>query len=108
MLLLGKIDDLDETYFNGQKIGSTGKFYEDEAWLEFDEEWQKIRAYPIEKNNIYYGGENIIAVRVFDGFVNGGIYQGPVGIVTHDNYIKWRPEKKEKSKGFFEWFFKDN
>jgi len=107
MLLLGKIDDLDETYFNGQKIGSTGTFYEDEAWLDFDEEWQTIRAYPIEKNNIYYNGENIIAVRVFDGFVNGGIYQGPVGIVTYENYIKWRTENKEKSKGFFDWLFND-
>lgn len=107
VLILGLIDDLDETYFNGVKIGSTGKFYEDDAWLNVDNEWLELRAYPVDKKFIKYGSKNLIAVRVFDGLVDGGIYEGPVGFVTYDNYIKWKTDEKEQPESFFDWFLKN-
>jgi len=105
ILLMGKIDDLDETYLNGNLIGSIGRLYEDASWVKFSDEWLEIRAYEIDKNDIIYGGQNLIAVRVFDGMVNGGIYEGPVGITTREQFLKWKPKKNEKSLNFFEWFF---
>ena len=40
--------------------------------------------------------KNIIAVRVFDSGRDGGIYEGPVGLITQTKYIDyWRKIKKE-------------
>jgi sialate O-acetylesterase len=107
VLLMGKIDDMDEIYFNGIKIGNTGSFYEDNAWLHPAGEWLIQRAYTIDKKYIKYGQENLIAVRVFDGMIDGGIYEGPVGIITYDNYVKWKSDDKPQSKGIFDWLFEN-
>jgi hypothetical protein len=109
VLLLGKIDDLDETFFNGFKIGNTGILFDDNYHAPLEGEWLVLRAYQIDNEYINFGGENVIAVRVFDGMIDGGIYQGPVGIVTFDNYSKWRSsENKETKKGFFDWLFSED
>jgi len=105
ILLLGKIDDLDETFFNGMKIGETGRLYEEPFPVGFEDEWLVLRAYEIDENHIIYGGKNLIAVRVFDGMLDGGIYDGPVGIVTYKNFKKWQLRSKSSDKGFFEWLF---
>lgn len=82
-LLLGKIDDLDETFFNEQFIGNTGYFADQIEDMAFDgDEYTKIRAYHIPSELIRWDEKNIIAVRVFDGFRDGGIYEGPIGIMT--------------------------
>jgi sialate O-acetylesterase len=99
VLLLGKIDDLDQTYLNGEMIGETGNM--DGVSLLVDEEWLEERAYRLKNSYINYGSVNVLAVRVWDGLVTGGIYQGPIGIVTEENYQKWR-SGSEKKKGFFE------
>jgi len=66
---LGKIDDADETYFNGVKVGGMGSFppYYTSAW-------DILRHYKVPHEIINYGGKNSIAVRVFDGIIGGGIY----------------------------------
>jgi beta-galactosidase len=66
---LGKIDDADETYFNGVKVGGMGSFppYYMSAW-------DMLRYYKIPHEIIHYGAKNSIAVRVFDGIMGGGIY----------------------------------
>jgi sialate O-acetylesterase len=99
VLLLGKVDDLDQTYLNGQMIGETGNM--DGISLFVDEEWLEYRAYRLTNSYIQYDQYNVLAVRVYDGLVSGGIYQGPVGIITEENYQKWKG-RSEKSKGFFE------
>jgi sialate O-acetylesterase len=99
ILLLGKIDDLDQTFLNGHFIGETGDM--DGISLFVDDEWLEYRAYRMTNSYINYGSYNTIAIRVYDGLVSGGIYEGPVGIVTEENYQKWRGKTKKK-KGFFE------
>jgi sialate O-acetylesterase len=99
ILLLGKVDDLDQTYLNGQMIGETGDM--DGVSLFVDLEWLEYRAYRITNSHINYSQYNVLAVRVYDGLVSGGIYQGPVGIVTEENYQNWKGRVKKK-KGFFE------
>jgi len=72
---LGKIDDVDETYFNGVKVGSMGSFPPN-----YITAWDAVRHYKIPHEIIHYGGKNLIAVRVFDGIIAGGIYEDGVKI----------------------------
>jgi sialate O-acetylesterase len=106
ILMLGKIDDLDETYVNGNLVGKTGRIYDDTFWIEVSDEWLQIRAYTIDPDDINFGRENMIAVRVFDGLVQGGIYDGPVGITAFENYRKWNRAEKKRESNFFEKLFK--
>jgi beta-galactosidase len=66
---VGKIDDVDETYFNGVKVGGMGSFPPN-----YVSAWDNFRHYKIPHEIIHYGGKNSIAVRVFDGIMGGGIY----------------------------------
>lgn len=74
-LLLGRIDDVDETFFNGRKLGATGSFppYYQPAW-------EQRRIYPIPSDLIRYGKSNTIAVHVYDAGGMGGIYDGDIGL----------------------------
>ncbi|MCX6150735.1 MAG: beta galactosidase jelly roll domain-containing protein [Ignavibacteriales bacterium] len=103
VLMLGKIDDLDEVFINGKMIGSTGRMQVQENKISVDQEYQKFRGYYIPEN-LLKTGDNIIAVRVYDGWIDGGIYEGPIGLITQDKYIKfWRSQKKSKS--FWDFLF---
>lgn len=66
---VGKIDDADETYVNGVKVGGMGHF--PPAYVTA---WDLLRLYKIPHDLIRYGEANSIAVRVFDGINDGGIY----------------------------------
>jgi hypothetical protein len=89
VLLLGRIDDIDEAYLNGQRIGKTGSMSSQKGLPDFNEEYREVRAYTIPKG-LLGDQDNVLAVRVYDGFQHGGIYDGPVGIVTRDQYRKWK------------------
>ena len=65
----GKIDDADETFFNGVKVGGLGHFPPEYATA-----WDVVRRYKVPHDIIHYGGKNSIAIRVFDGVGPGGIY----------------------------------
>ena len=72
-ILLGAVDDADETYLNGRKIGASGAFPPDEKTA-----WDVLRLYEFDRGLIQ--GENVLAVRVSDTMGNGGIWRGPVAI----------------------------
>lgn len=55
---LGKISDIDETYFNGVLIGSSGSFQKNEHAC------NKYRIYEIPSNLIRLGEKNVIAIKV--------------------------------------------
>ena len=57
---LGAIDDADTTWVNGHEIGSTNG-------------WQENREYDVDPK-LLKPGRNVIAVRVYDGNGDGGIY----------------------------------
>lgn len=90
LLLLGQVDDIDEVYFNGTLIGSTGMWNFDKTPASFNErnEWQQKRVYSIPAKLLDKNGNNVIAVRIYDGFKDGGIYSGPIGLITQNNYRK--------------------
>lgn len=93
VLVLGKIDDLDETYLNGQPVGHTGRLGAFGPRVQGDE-WQKVRIYDIPAQLLKPGKTNTIAVRVFDGLVDGGIFEGPVGIFPRETINAWRRTQK--------------
>jgi beta-galactosidase len=75
-LLLGCIDDVDETFLNGQRIGGTGSFPPN-----FQTAWDKQRCYRVPASLVRGDGSDVLAVRVFDGGGNGGIYEAGVKAV---------------------------
>jgi cephalosporin-C deacetylase len=74
-LQIGKIDDADYTYFNGEFIGKTG-----ELPPNYTGQYDTPRNYIIPVNEILWDKPNVIAVRVFDFGGGGGIYSGPVSL----------------------------
>jgi hypothetical protein len=88
MIVLGKIDDLDEVYLNGSLIGSTGRI--ERGWASNDE-YDQYRNYHIPDGLLKPGKFNVIAVRVFDQTGDGGIYEGPVTLLPQKEYKEfWR------------------
>jgi beta-galactosidase len=68
-LLLGCIDDADETFLNGERIGGMGSFPPD-----YRSAWDVQRRYRVPASLVHGDGSDVLAVRVFDGGGNGGIY----------------------------------
>ena len=66
-LFLGYIDDVDEVYFNGHKIGSTGSFPP-----QYISAYNAERKYYIPEEIINFNGTNLIAVKVYDSYMVGG------------------------------------
>jgi DUF1680 family protein len=72
-LYLGKIDDVDQTYFNNKLIGQMGSLPPN-----YDSKWQNEREYIIAENTIQWDQENTIAIRIFSLDAGGvGMYAGP-------------------------------
>ena len=63
-LNLGAVDDFDTTYFNGEQIGAIG--------AETPNYYQVQRHYTV-PGQLVRAGANVIAVRVFDNFGEGGL-----------------------------------
>ncbi len=69
---LGKIDDVDFTYFNGKLIGQTGSLPP-----QYITKWDVDRNYVIPENEVLWDKENVVAVRVFSADIVGiGMYEG--------------------------------
>ena len=68
-LLLGRIDDVDEVWLNGRRIGGTGSFPPN-----YQSAWETERRYRVPSSLVRGDGSDVLAVRVFDGDGNGGIY----------------------------------
>ena len=103
ILLLGRIDDLDEAYLNGERIGRTGRMYSDPDRIRISgDEWLELRAYYIPSGYLNFSGTNVIAVRVYDGLLDGGIYDGPVGIVTQPRYREWFKKYGRRDRSFWD------
>jgi beta-galactosidase len=59
VLHLGRVDEKDTTFFNGTEVGSTTS-------------WIDPRTYAI-PGNLVRAGRNVLAVRMFDGLIHGGV-----------------------------------
>ena len=103
LVLLGRIDDMDEVFINGTLIGNTGRI--ERKWANNDE-YQKLRTYTIPDGLLKPGKYNVIAVRVYDQEGDGGIYDGPVTILPQAEYKEfWRNYRSNSTSGysFMDW-----
>lgn len=90
-LSLGKIDDRDEVYLNGNLIGTTDDMYGTALGSRLRGDWQIRRLYKIPPSLLNPTGNNTIAVIVSDSGGEGGIFEGPVGLMSQQqaqNYSK--------------------
>ncbi len=73
LLNLGLIDDVDATYLNGVLIGKTGTFPDDPQG--YNSLCYEDRSYfaSVKKTNLNLDGDNVIAIRVYDGRNDGGM-----------------------------------
>ncbi len=97
VIIMGRIDDADQVYINGVLVGSTGKMpnIERKSFHIDGQEWRAFRGYFFPASLLKKGEKNTVAVRVFDAGREGGIYEGPVGIVSQTKYIDyWRKRKR--------------
>jgi cephalosporin-C deacetylase len=99
VIRLGKIDDADETFFNGVKIGATGKMPP-----QSESAWDVDRIYFIPKKLINWRKPNVLAIRVHDSGGGGGLYAGEYQIepVTWRQRFDIKIENSEPSDAFNE------
>lgn len=92
VLVLGAVDDADETFINGEKIGGLGKFPP-----ESKSAWGVQRVYEVPRSMLKAGDELQIAVRVADNTGGGGIWKGPVRLAPFDA-VQFNPLRVQISK----------
>ncbi|MFI5208685.1 MAG: hypothetical protein ACHQX4_11810, partial [Gemmatimonadales bacterium] len=68
-LELGRIDDADETFINGVRIGATGTMPPS-----YESAWDSWRRYAVPDDVLRWGKQNTIAIRVYDGGGPGGYW----------------------------------
>lgn len=92
VLFLGKIDDTDEVFLNGKRIGQTGfdNSDDDAPYYRMNREYEFPAALLKETNTL--------AVHVYDGQGEGGIYSGPVGIMAKTDYLARQQQIAESRK----------
>lgn len=107
-LVLGRIDDYDRVFLNGEWIGEVSSTrIESEVSNRYGQEYRTWRVYEI-PSKILKDGENVISIKVFDISGIGGIYEGPIGIMTKDNMKQFKDEIKHNNSiftegGLFNW-----
>src|ERR1044071_2395029 len=75
-LKLGAIDDFDTTYFNGERVGSTG--------ADTPNAWVARREYRV-PGTLVRAGRNTVAVRVYDRMGGGGFGGGEMSLAPVDS-----------------------
>ncbi len=89
VMLAGRIDDADELYINGQFIGSTGGYKTQETGWSHKE----FRNYTIPAG-VLKPGNNYIEIRIYDSGSEGGILEGPVGLISQTKFIQFWKAKR--------------
>lgn len=95
VLSLGKIDDADEVFVNGTRIGRMGTFPPS-----FTSQWSVRRAYPLPAALLR--DENLIAIRIWDGGGGGGLYEGVPSLVGAAAWAKAVAERFSPQQSFWE------
>lgn len=105
-LVLGRIDDQEIVFLNGKKIGDTKDLRRHMSFWNRTEDYRLFRAYPIPEGLLKFDSANNVTVKVNDLRLQGGIYEGPVGIMTRDQleaYYQLNHSQKDRIDRFWEW-----
>jgi hypothetical protein len=96
--LLGRIDDCDQVFLNGELIGQNAKTLPAKTapgddFIKLQGVWNTERRYVLGVNDsrILWDKENMIAVRVYDQGGAGGMFSKPfaVSMVSFSDYVKF-------------------
>jgi len=68
-LVLGKVDDVDETFVNGVRVGAAGSPVPD-----YRSAYDELRRYPVPAKLLEGDGNDVVAIRVYNGAGSGGLY----------------------------------
>lgn len=79
---LGKIGDADEVFLNGVKIGSQGLIGED-----FVEATTTLRLYKIPENVLNSSSDNVLAIRVQNTYLKGGLFDSAIVIGNYNELL---------------------
>lgn len=91
VLLAGRIDDADQLFINGKFIGETGDYHR----RGYGESHRQLRNYFIPPHVFKAGEDNILEIRVYDWGGFGGIQEGPVGLMTQDQFrAYWKSKRR--------------
>jgi len=104
MLVVGYIDDVDKVYINDKKIGTVSDL--DNRDSRDIPDYLRLRGYKIPEGTLNPGGLNTITVKVYDTQIMGGIYEGPVGLITTQNFKLLKEKQVEKPYNMWDSFFK--
>ncbi len=105
-LILGKIDDYDYVYLNGKLLGTVFELDKDGEYKRKGYEYNARRIYKIPKEILNQNGGNTIAIRVFDSGLRGGIYEGPIGVMTEENCRQYR-KKHYTNQSFWDYVIEE-
>lgn len=96
-IYMAHVNDADEIYLNGQRIGKTGAFPDDPGG--YVSKWPAIRHYAVAANwpLIKWDQDNVIAVKVYDGGGTGGIFMGEpfLDMLEKTDGVEFEAEKIE-------------
>ena len=90
-ILLGRIGDIDEVFLNGVKIGREGLIGK-----RFVEATKIQRLYKIPPNLLRHG-DNVVAVRVMNTYLNGGIFDKNILIGSYNALLVDKLERDKKA-----------
>ena len=82
-LHLGQIDDCDEAFVNGTKVGATGSMPPKALGA-----WNVQRAYQVPAKAVRPGKPNLIAVRVYNAGGGAGIVSGPLSLACEAGQLE--------------------
>ncbi|HUU09693.1 MAG TPA: glycoside hydrolase N-terminal domain-containing protein [Phycisphaerae bacterium] len=82
-LELARIDDADEAFVNGRRVGATGRMPPNYHGLS-----SAVRAYDVPAAGLRAGDWNLIAVRVYDAGGGGGIVGDPIRLISPRGEIR--------------------
>lgn len=88
VLVLGKIDDIEQVYLNGELVSQFGNF-DRKTTYKYSEAYRQLRGVYLPEDVLIHNGRNVLVVKVLDTGGIGGIYEGTVGLITQDNYIEY-------------------
>jgi len=105
MIVLGYIDDLDKVYINGVRIGEQEQREQNYSRVQHKD--VIFRGYKIPPGTLKSSGINSIEVKVTDTGGLGGIYKGPVGLISEKNFELIKKSETGKNWNIWDNFLKD-
>ena len=95
LLDLGPIDDADETWLNGKRVGKTGSLPDSPDG--YVSEYSTPRHYVADSKLVRWDRDNVIAVRVYNGGDPGGFFERPAYISkpSLEDFVSLQLDRKD-------------